>query len=280
MQILRLFSLSLAFLLLSCQTDKIPLRFNTKGTTPVRYSLESQMKLILQGAALQSDTGTPQALGSRLSAVVSSTPIVSYDDGTARFQLQADSVSYRSDQRSVEECAHIEKSLNMQDFQYKMGSNGEMQDLRMNEFVPDLERTDIDLRRLMLKIQPVLPGTPVSVGESWERQQVFTEGSGQQSFVYKWFQVEDVFERDGKTMAKLRMNIKYKLDDSTSTSLRLKGNDFILGSGDVLFNVTDGVIDDGTLEINGSLNVLSAQKSDDTLPDMQVRQTIHLRRLG
>jgi len=233
------------------------------------------MKLIVQG-----DSSVPEALGSILKARISSTPMVSYDDGSARFQMIADSVSYRSDQRSVEECAHIERSLDHQDFQFKMDGNGDMQDLRMGEFVPELEQTDIDLRRLLLKLQPVLPGGAVELGDTWERQQLLSDQPGEQAFVYKWFQVEDIFEHKGKRMVKMRMNIKYKLDDSTSIRMHLQGRDFILGSGDVLFNATDGQIQDASLEISGSLNVLSASKHPGTTPPMQVRQILRLRRLS
>jgi len=262
----------LLLLLVSCQTEQYSLQFRTKTQATERYVLESQMKLILQGGQ-----AAPEALGSTLTAWVQTSPVVSYDDGSGRFLMQVDSANYRSEQRSVEECSHIERSLTQQEFQYKMAPNGEMQDLRMNEFVPDLENTDIDLRRLLLKVQPVLPGTPVKVGDTWERQQPLDDGP-QAAIVYKWFQVDEIFKHKDKQLVKLRMNIKYKLDDSTSAQVKLQGNDFILGSGDVLFNVTDGQIDDAVLEVNGSLSVLM-EHVDNKLPPMQVRQTLHLRRL-
>jgi hypothetical protein len=62
--------------------------------------------------------------------------------------------------------------------------------------------------------------------------------------------------------------------------MHLNEHDFILGSGDVLFNITDGQIQDATLEITGSLNVLSSSKYPDSVPPMQVRQVLRLRRLS
>jgi len=269
----RLVSLPILLLLLSsCQTEHYELRFHTQTQKTERFVIESQIKLILQGGQT-----APEALGSTLTAWVHSSPVVSYDDGSARFLLEVDSASYRSEQRSVEECSHIERSLLQQEFQYKIAPHGEMQDLRMNEFVPELENTDIDLRRVLLKIQPVLPGTPVKVGDTWERQQPLDDGP-QAAIVYKWFQVDEAFTHQKKQLVKLRMNIKYKLNDSTSAEVRLQGNDFIIGSGDVLFNVTDGQIDDAVIEVNGSLNVLMNQTSH-TPPPMQVRQIVHMRRL-
>lgn len=163
----------------------------------------------------------------------------------------------------------------MQEFQFKMGRDGQMKEVKMAEFVPDMESTDIDLRRLLLKIQPVLPGTPVALGATWERQHALTEADGRQTFVYKWFRVEDIFERDGDTFAKLQMNIKYRVEDGDSTLVQK--DDFVLGSGTVLFNVTKGQIEEGMLEINGKLNVLQ-DASATAAPDMRVRQVISVRR--
>ena len=255
----------------ACDSGKVELIFDTKKTAPQHYRIESQMKLIIQSGA------TPEAVSSTLKAQVTSTLVVAYDDGSARFQMLVDSVAYRSDQRSVEECLHMERYLSQQNFQFKMKSNGDMQDLRMDGYVPELESSDIDLRRLLLKIQPVLPGTPIAMGDTWERQQVLNDESGKQAFAYKWFQVEDVFFHDGKKLAKLRMNVKYRLDDSTSVQEHLKADDFILGSGEVLFNVTDGLVNEVSLEISGYLNVLARVKNQ-TLPSMQVRQLIRMRR--
>lgn len=264
--------LSVVVALVGCKSDQVQIRFDTKGSAPQNFQLESQMKLILQ-----SPTDTPSALGSRLRVRFHSTPVVSYDDGSARFQVDADSVSYHSDQRSVEECLHIERSLSLQEFQYKMGANGAIQDVRMGQFVPDLERTDLDLRRLLLKIQPELPGSPVSMGDTWERQHALSEGAGQNAIVYKWFQVEDVFEHNQKRMVKLRMNLKYKLE--ASEGRHFGSQDFVLGSGDVLFNITDGQIEEATLEITGILDILAPLVQTDSSSSMRVRQVIWLRRL-
>ena len=265
-------ALPLFLLLLGCESKQVKIAFDTKSQTPQNFLLESQMKLILQGPS-----DTPAALGSRLRVQFHTNPIVSYDDGSARYQVGADSVSYTSDQRSVEECLHIERTLSMQEFQYKMASSGAIQDMRMAEFLPDLEQTDLDLRRLLMKLQPELPGKPVSAGDTWERQHALDEGDGKQAIVYKWFQVEDVYVHHQKKMAKLRMNLKYRLDSKNGVAFH--SEDFVLGSGDVLFNVTDGSIESASVEISGVLDVLAPQVRTDSSA-MRVRQTIRLRRLS
>ncbi len=264
-----------AMLLGSCETHEVRLAFNTKDSTAQKYLLDSQLKVIVGG---DSNAGPMEAMNSRVQARIHSGLVVSYDDGTGRFLLQADSVRYNSDQRSVEECRHIERSLALQDYQYKMGRDGQMKEVTMAGFVPDVEQTDIDLRRLILKIQPVLPGTPVKLGTTWERQHVLAEAGGRQSFVYKWFRVEDIFERDGNTFAKMQMNVKYRMDESDDSLGISQGDDgFVLGSGSVLFNVTSGHIEEGMLEIDGHLKTLQAAPGDSS-PNMRVRQIISLRR--
>lgn len=259
---------------MGCNRPEIQLAFNTRDTTSQRFALESQLKIIVSSDTIR------EAMNSQLQAILSSRHLVSYDDGSARYNFKADSVSYSSDQRSVEECRHIERYLSMQDFQFKMGPSGEIGDLRMTEFVPDLERTDIDIRKLLLKIQPVLPGFAVRTGTTWERQQLLEEDKGRQAFVYKWFRVDEVFEQDGKQFARLRMNIKYKLDETADSisQVPLRSEDFILGSGVLLFNVSAGQIESASMEISGQLHVVVAPDGD-SIPGMRVRQIIHLRRL-
>jgi len=263
-----------ACLLASCQDEKVQLAFNTTDSSAQQYLLDSQLKVIVGEDS--GGEGGMSAMGSRVQALIHSGLVVSYDDGSGRFLMQADSVRYSSDQRSVEECRHVERYLAMQDFQFKMARDGQMKEVKMAEYVPDLERTDIDLRRLLIKIQPVLPGTPVGLGSTWERQHLLTEAGGKQSFVYKWFRVEDIFQRDGSTYAKMQMNIKYRVEEG-DTSLHEKDGGFVLGSGSVLFNVTQGKIEEGMLEINGKLKSLQDTPADSS-PDMRVRQTISLRR--
>lgn len=262
-----------ALVFAACQKNEVRLAFNTSDSTARQYLLDSQLKVIV---GEDSNAGPMEAMSSRVQARIHSGLVVAYDDGSGRFLMQADSVRYNSDQRSVEECRHIERYLALQEFQFKMGRDGQMKEVKMAEFVPDLEQTDIDLRRLLLKIQPVLPGTPVALGTTWERQHMVAEADGRQSFVYKWFRIEDIFTRDGTTFAKMQMNIKYRVEEGDST-LRTQDDGFVLGSGSVLFNVTSGQIEEGMLEINGKLKALQDAPTD-TSPNMRVRQVISLRR--
>lgn len=259
--------------LCSCERQEVNLVFNTQNVTETRYKLDSQLKVIV---GEDSNSGPMESMNTRLQATISSGLVVAYDDGSGRFLMQADSVRYNSDQRSVEECRHIERSLALQEFQFKMARDGQMKDVKMAEFIPDLDKTDLDLRRLLVKIQPVLPGTPVVQGATWERQHAMDEDDGRQAFIYKWFRVEDIFERNGTIFAKMQMNVKYRIADLDS-SLRQPSSEFVLGSGSVLFNVTQGQIEEGMLEINGKMKVYQ-DSTQDSAPDMRVRQVISLRR--
>lgn len=248
------FKYSIAFslvllMLLGCNERKLELVFNTQNSDAQQMVLRSQMKVITS-----EDSAQPSALNSRLEARVRSKLLLAYDDGSARFQIVPDSVSYTSDQKSVEECNHIERYLLQQDFQFKMNPAGEMKDIRLEDFAPELEHTDIDLRRLLVKIQPVLPAAPVYVGYTWERQHYFAEDD-KKSFIYKWFEVNDIYERNQQTLVRLRMNVKYQVDDLGDGTTRLSSDDFILGSGEILFNATQGVVEKGTLDVSGIVKV-------------------------
>lgn len=256
-----------------CQREQVHLAFNTKDSTGMRYILDSQLKVIV---GEDSNSSPMESMNSRIQATLSSGLLVAYDDGSGRYSMQADSVSYNSDQRSVEECRHIERYLTLQEFQFKMGQDGQMNEVKMAEFVPDLEQTDVNLRRLFVKIQPVLPKSPVALGATWERQHTLSESDGRQVFVYKWFRVEDIFQRDGMTYAKMQMNIKYQVAGLDSTQ-GVVGSDFVLGSGSILFNVSQGQVEEGMLELNGKLKHLQESVTDSSL-DMLVRQVISLRR--
>ncbi len=257
-------------LLTSCNKEKVVLRFSSETMNVQRYQLTSQLDLVVG-----KEQANPQGVGSNLQAILQAQPQAHYDDASSRYRILVDSVRYLSKVRTQEEIQLIESSLRKQRLEFKMGSAGEMQDFQMDAFVPELDGTDIDLRRLLLKIQPVLPGSAVSVGDTWERQQLLPESNGQKVYVYKWFRVEEVFHRAGQQLVKMSMNIRYKPRESSE--LRPEGNDFILGSGYVIFNESEGQVDDAMLEINGLLNVLANKKSE-VMPSLRIRQLIHLER--
>ena len=200
-----------------------------------------------------------------------------YDDGTGRFLLRVDSASYSSDNRSVEEADHIQRYLQTQAVQYKMGGDGEMSSVRLDEMVALPDVGDVDIRRVFLKVQPVLPAGKIAVGDSWERQQVIADENGKQSVVYKWFKLEEVFERSGVKLAKLKMNVRYKQNSEDDAQI-MESPDFILGSGTILFDIDAGKVVEGELLIEGKVRIIE-KKLGDTIPDLRVRQKITLRSL-
>ena len=189
--------------------------------------------------------------------------------------LRVDSANYSSDNRSVEETDHIQRYLKTQLVQYKMGSDGEMSSVRFDEMVALPDVGDIDIRRIFLKVQPVLPSSPLAVGDTWERQQMLTDDNNKQSVVYKWFKLEEVFDRDGVKIAKLRMNVRYKQNSEDDAQI-MESPDFVLGSGTILFDIAAGKVVEGELDIEGKVRVIE-KKDGDTIPDLRVRQKITLR---
>lgn len=274
----RFVPLFLAFPLVfsACEDRSVSLGFNTQNPTPEDYELKSSMQILVDASERNSaDSG--QAMNARLNVRVHSELLSAYDDGTGRFLLRVDSADYSSDNRSVEETDHIERYLRTQSVQYKMGGDGEMESVRFDEMVALPDIGDVDIRKIFLKVQPVLPSNPVSVGASWERQQVISDDGKKPCFVYKWFKLEELFERDGSTIAKLKMNVRYR-QESEDDSQIMESPDFILGTGTVLFDVSAGKVVEGELLVEGKLRVVE-KKSGDTIPDLRVRQKLSLRRI-
>lgn len=267
-----LFSLVTVFV--ACEDKSISLGFNTQNPTPENYELKSSLHVLLD-VPKNVPVEMQQSMSAKVEVLVHSELLAAYDDGTGRFMLRVDSANYSSDNRSVEETDHIQRYLKTQLVQYKMGSDGEMSSVRFDEMVALPDVGDIDIRRIFLKVQPVLPSSPLAVGDTWERQQMLTDDNNKQSVVYKWFKLEEVFDRDGVKIAKLRMNVRYKQNSEDDAQI-MESPDFVLGSGTILFDIAAGKVVEGELDIEGKVRVIE-KKDGDTIPDLRVRQKITLR---
>ena len=274
----RIALLSLLFSLLTvfvaCEDKSISLGFNTQNPTPENYELKSSLHVLLD-VPKNVPVEMQQSMSAKVEVLVHSELLAAYDDGTGRFMLRVDSANYSSDNRSVEETDHIQRYLKTQLVQYKMGSDGEMSSVRFDEMVALPDVGDIDIRRIFLKVQPVLPSSPLAVGDTWERQQMLTDDNNKQSVVYKWFKLEEVFDRDCVKIAKLRMNVRYKQNSEDDAQI-MESPDFVLGSGTILFDIAAGKVVEGELDIEGKVRVIE-KKDGDTIPDLRVRQKITLR---
>jgi hypothetical protein len=200
---------------------------------------------------------------------------VAFDNGSARFEMKIDTVDYKSDKRSVEEFRYIEKYLASQHFQFKMMGDGSMSDPSVEDQALQPGTEELNLMKVFMKIQPVLPGSPVKLGDVWERS-VEIPGNGAMTTVYKAFKLEDVFVHDGVQMAKIGMNIKYKEIPDTTANVRMESKGFIVGSGSILFDITHGVVQSGNLEISGHIDVNDVIAGQ-LLPNMHIIQKIKLR---
>lgn len=279
-RIFRFFEISILFafslIFFACEDKSVQLGFNTQNPTPEDYELKSSLQ-VLMNASGENSADSGQSMTAQLDLQVHSELLFAYDDGTGRFLLRVDSADYASDSRSVEETDHIERYLRTQSVQYKMGGDGEMGAVQFDEMVALPDVGDVDVRKIFLKVQPVLPASPVSVGDSWERQQMLTDDRGKTCVVYKWFKLEEIFERDGASLARLKMNVRYRQNSEDDLQIT-ESPDFILGTGTVLFDVLAGKVVEGELLVEGKLRVIE-KKSGDTIPDLRVRQKLSLRRV-
>lgn len=272
----KIFLASLSLVFFACEDRSVLLGFNTQNPTPEDYELKSSLQ-VLMNASEQNPADSGVSMTAQLNLQVHSELLFAYDDGTGRFLLRVDSADYASDNRSVEETDHIERYLKTQSVQYKMSGDGEMGSVRFDEMVALPDVGDVDVRKFFLKVQPVLPASPVSVGDSWERQQMLTDDRGKTCVVYKWFKLEEIFERDGTTLARLKMNVRYRQNSEDDLQIT-ESPDFILGTGTVLFDVLAGKVVEGELLVEGKLRIIEKQ-SGDTIPDMRIRQKLSLRRV-
>lgn len=264
-------SASALFALCACDGNEFVLTFNTQNVPPQTYYLESSFNAILP---MDTVSGTPEAMNTHLKVQATNSMLTAYDDGTAKFQMKIDSVDYKSDKRSVEEFRSMERYMSTEHFQFKMAKDGFVSDPVIEDSVM-LGTEALDLVRLFLKIQPLLPGKAVKVGETWERPVEIPATNGK-TVVYKAFTLEDQYVHDGMQMAKIGMNLKYKeIPDSTS-DLRMESKGFIVGTGTILFDMTHGAISSVKLELTGDLSVNDVV-ANSVIPDMHVIQKINLR---
>jgi len=262
------------FSLCSCERNEVHLAFNTQTVTPQSYTLESTLNVSLPGDS----TTVPESMRTHVSVRSTMSLLMPYDDGSGRFEMKIDSVSYNSDKRSVDEFRNIEKYLSIQNFQFKLDRDGVITNPTIENAMDVLSEDELNLIPLFLKAQPILPEKPVKLGESWERQMPIHGKGSSSTTVYKTFTLQDVYLQDGVRMAKIHMGMKYLELPDTTSNLQLKSSDYVIGDGVLLFDVTHGTISSAEMDILAKIDVFDLVAGD-TLPSMNVNQKITLRNL-
>jgi hypothetical protein len=262
------------FCLCSCERNEIRLSFNTQTVSPQTFVLESTLNASIPGDSVNE----PESMRTHVNVRSTMSLLMSYDDGSGRFEMKIDSVDYTSDKRSVDEFRNIEKYLSIQNFQFKLDHDGIITDPTIENALDMPSEDDLNLIPLFLKAQPLLPEKPVKLGESWERQMpIFGKGNSSTT-VYKTFTLQDVFLQDGVRMAKIHMGVKYLELPDTTSNLQLKSSDYVVGDGMVLFDVTHGIISSAEMNLVAVIDVCDLVAGD-TLSSMNVNQKITLRNI-
>ncbi len=264
-------SVALAFLC-SCDGNDVSLAFNTQNPPTQKYFLESSLDALLP---VDSANPNPESMQTRLNVQATLSELVAYDNGSGRFEMKIDSVQYKSDKRTVEDYLYIEKYLLTQHFQYKMASDGAVSEPAVEDVALQPGTEELNLLKLFMKVQPILPGGPVKVGETWKRPVEIPE-KGKVTTVYKSFTLEEVFLHDGVQMAKIGMNVQYKEVADSTANVQMESDDFIVGTGSILFDVTHGIVSSVNLELSGHVNVNDIVAGF-KVPNMRVIQKIKLR---
>ena len=258
--------------LCSCDSNDVSLAFNTQNAPVQKYFLESSID-----AMLPSDSGVtvPEAMETHLKVQATLSELVAYDNGSGRFEMKIDSVEYKSDKRTVEDYLYIQKYLLTQHFQYKMAPDGSVSEPAVEDVALQPGTEELNLLKLFMKVQPILPGNPVKVGETWERPVEIPE-SNKTTTVYKSFTLEEVYLHDGAQMAKINMTVKYKEQVDSTANVQMESKNFIVGEGTLLFDNTHGVVSSVNLRFTGHVNVTDLAAGS-VIPDMHVLQNIKLR---
>ena len=275
MNFVKLSAPSIALLALcSCERNDIHLVFNTQTVSPQSFVLESTLNASVPGDSVT----LPESMRTHVSVRSTMGLLMSYDDGSGRFEMKIDSVDYNSDKRSVDEFRNIEKYLSIQNFQFKMDHDGIISDPMIENALDVASEDELNLIPLFLKAQPLLPEKPVKLGESWERQMPMHGKGNSTTTVYKTFTLQDVFLKDGVRIAKIHMGMKYLELPDTTANFQLKSDDYVVGDGVVLFDVTHGTLTSAEMNIIAKLDVRDLIAGD-TIPSMNVNQKITLRNL-
>lgn len=272
MNFLKVFLASASIVLLSsCDSNDVSLSFNTQNVPVQKFSMEASLNVF---APQDSLNVTPESMSTHVLAKSTLTKTVSFDNGSARFEMKIDSVDYKSDKRSVEDFRYVEKYLLTQHFQFKMASDGAVSDPAVDDAALQPGTEELNLMKLFMKIQPLLPGGNVKVGDTWERP-VEVPYDGKVTTVYKSFKLDEVYLHDGVQMAKIGMNVKYKEVPDSTSDVRMESDGFVVGSGSILFDITHGVLVSSNLELSGHLNIHDIMAGQ-VLPNMHVIQKIKL----
>ena len=72
------------------------------------------------------------------------------------------------------------------------------------------------------------------------------------------------------------MNVQYKEVADSTSNVRMESDDFIVGTGSILFDITHGIVSSVNLELSGHLNVNDIVAGY-VVPNMRVIQRIKLR---
>ncbi|MGL1901838.1 MAG: hypothetical protein OCC49_06865 [Fibrobacterales bacterium] len=249
----------------ACQKETKQLSFNLTSETPRHYFLQTKLQLI--------SGDSESSFFSEAQIYFTKSLLSAFDDKTSRFLIGIDSIDFRSNQYTVEECRHIEHYLLSQKSEFKINPYGEIKDFEKNNAADEMEVSGFNLANILLKIQPSLPRHETYIGDTWEKQLKIPTGENRSNYLYKWFKVNDIYSNGDQSFAKILTTLKYKIEES---ALMIAEDNFILGQGSLVFNIDDGDLEFGNFDISGTVSLKIANK---LFPNYQIIQSVTLQRV-
>ncbi|NLO23236.1 MAG: hypothetical protein GX116_02740 [Fibrobacter sp.] len=241
----RLILLFSFFLVFACKNQSLPLVYNANNFANQSFSLETSLEVMLDDTLFM-DSMKHQGLNTHF--ILNPLLVHLNDDESAHFLMNVDLADSTLKQKT-EEVTNNEQKASLLNFYLTLQKNALHGDAVTESDEIPYSFHKIKVSKMFFNIYPTFLKEKMEVGDSWENQQAVIDENHMQSTVYKNYHLEDSFKRKGVLFAKIRMNIKYK-KELVHLKNTNKWSDFSVGTGTLLFNVNEGIIEEAELQMN------------------------------
>lgn len=245
-----LFCFSL-LLLVGCSSRQVHLRFVFQKNEVLRYAFNMSMD------ANVSDSSLTQYYSSSAFILVSQRFNEVYENGDGRSTVTVDSIRLKTDYLSEPETNNILELLKRSPITLKLSPYGDFLEMEGEEDLPQVEIEGMNLSRLLLKIQPILPHSGIAIGSEWEREQQIPVRNSLNSgtlYLKKHFQLLGLEDYKGHLCAKISFvvlaNIGLKESEKSFQISTSKGQAWIgKGKGLLYFDMQKNRFFEGTADL-------------------------------
>jgi hypothetical protein len=238
-------------LLASCSSRKVHLRFVFEKNQVLHYAFA------LSSEAEVTDSLKTGHYSSSANLLLSQQINQVYENGDTRCIISVDSVGFQTDYLSEPEVNNIVELLKRTALALKISPYGDFLEMEGEEDLPQVEMEGMNLSRLLLKIQPVLPHSGIAIGSVWEREQQFPVRNSLNSgtlYLRKNFQLLELKNYKGRLCARISFkivaNIGMKESEKSFQASAPKGQSWVgKGNGILYFDMQKNCFLEGSAEM-------------------------------